>query len=292
MAYTTQEEVTKKIKRHLVASINEGYIEELHNEFTRFTNQTPKSILAHLVKEFCKATISNKLQAEVEFCAETCEFIDNRWVALKITGNAMWCPIFTQLDHEVHTDLDDHKLAMVKALWIEKYKAHTKYTRNQEGNNKYESAALTIQPPIEVTLVGNEYNTYVLALKDFITRQVADRKEALAVSNRATPTNTPTFAELMAEMKKEITMMVTTAMAVATINSGSSTTSVEGTGADCSGGHYMRNTAYGKNKNGEDLPKYPRCNRPAKHNPGNCFKNAEKMKMANFVNEKFVKKAE
>jgi hypothetical protein len=63
LAYVTQEEVSKEIGRRMVASIEPEFIEELKNEYTGYTNETPKSFLAHLAKEYCAATIDDKLCA-------------------------------------------------------------------------------------------------------------------------------------------------------------------------------------------------------------------------------------
>ena len=78
-------------------------------------------------------------------------------MVLNITVNTMRCAIFTQLDHKAYSNLSDHNLAMVKAFWIKKYKAHTKYMHNQAGNNNYESAVRTYtQPPSKVTSGENK----------------------------------------------------------------------------------------------------------------------------------------
>jgi hypothetical protein len=42
LAYLTQEEVSKEIGRRMVASIKPEFIEELKNEYTGYTNKTPK----------------------------------------------------------------------------------------------------------------------------------------------------------------------------------------------------------------------------------------------------------
>ena len=122
-AYITQEEVSKEISRRMVASIEPEFIEELKNEYTGYTNETPKSFLAHLAKEYCAATIDDKLKAVREFetpwdqvvtistwitrleqlrrkCTEAGVDIDEARMVLTITANAMKCPLFTQLDHE------------------------------------------------------------------------------------------------------------------------------------------------------------------------------------------------
>ena len=83
----------------------------------------------------------------------------------------------------MYSDLGDHKLATVKAVWIKKFRAHTKFMGNQAGNNNYESAAETyMTPPSKVTSGGNDYNTYVLALEDVIAQQMIDKEDALAVT--------------------------------------------------------------------------------------------------------------
>ena len=46
-AYITQEEVTKEIRRRMVASIEPEFIDELKNEYTGYTNETPQTFLAH-----------------------------------------------------------------------------------------------------------------------------------------------------------------------------------------------------------------------------------------------------
>ena len=83
--------------------------------------------------------------------------------------------------------------------------------------------------------------------------------------------------------------LIAAAMAAATTNNGGS----GGRGAGGSGGR--RKPSYRKDKNGKYLPKCPHCNKPAMHKPNYCFslpKNAEKMKMANFIDGKFVKKTD
>ena len=88
-------------------------------------------MLPHLVQEYWEATITNKLLAAAKFkkpwdqvtplgtyitlletlcgkCAETGEHINDRGMVLNITANAMQCPIFTQLNHEVYSDLGNH----------------------------------------------------------------------------------------------------------------------------------------------------------------------------------------
>jgi hypothetical protein len=67
-AYLTQEgEMSKELVCRMVASIEMEYIKKLDNEYTGYNNKTPKSILAHLATEYCKATVANQLKADGEF---------------------------------------------------------------------------------------------------------------------------------------------------------------------------------------------------------------------------------
>ena len=148
-AYITQEEVSKEITRRMVASIEPEFIEELKTEYTGYTNETPKSFLAHLAKEYCAATIDDKLKAVREFetpwdqvvtistlitrleqlrqkCTEAGVDIDEARMVLTIMTNAIKCPLFTQLDHKHYDDLANHDLATVKAYWAKNYRAHKK----------------------------------------------------------------------------------------------------------------------------------------------------------------------
>ena len=170
VSYHTQQETSKELVRRMVASIDAEYIEELENEYTGYNNETPKSILQHLASEYCTATIKDKLGSVAEFekawdqvvplgtwimrleqlrrkCKETGINIDDNRMVLKIAENAMKCAVFTQLDHEGYDELTDHKLDTVTKFWVKKYKAHTKFTRDQAGTNAYESAAYTVLPP-------------------------------------------------------------------------------------------------------------------------------------------------
>ena len=61
------------------------------------------------------------------------------------------------------------------------------------------------------------------------------------------------------------------------------------------GSSRRRKYQYGKDKDGNTLPKCPNCNKPATHKADDCYslpKNEEKRKAAGFENGKFVKKAE
>ena len=98
----------------MVASIETEYIEALDNEYTGYNNETPKSILAHLPTEYCKATITDQLSAENDFakpwdqvtnlgtwitrleilrrkCEEVGVEINEGRMVLKITENAKKC---------------------------------------------------------------------------------------------------------------------------------------------------------------------------------------------------------
>jgi hypothetical protein len=63
-AYLTQEETSKELVHWMVASIKTEYIKELDNKYTGYNNKTPKSILAHLVTEYCKDTVADQLKAD------------------------------------------------------------------------------------------------------------------------------------------------------------------------------------------------------------------------------------
>ncbi len=109
--------------RWMVASIETEYIEELDNEYTGYNNKTPKSILAHLATEYCKATVADKLKADGEFakpwdqvtnlgtwitrlevlrrkCDKVGVSIDDGRMVWKITENAKKCTLFTSVDHK------------------------------------------------------------------------------------------------------------------------------------------------------------------------------------------------
>ena len=61
IAYITQEEVSKEIARRMVESIDIEFIKELKNEYTGFANQTPKTFIIHMEREYCESTIDDKL---------------------------------------------------------------------------------------------------------------------------------------------------------------------------------------------------------------------------------------
>jgi hypothetical protein len=109
--------------RQMFASIEMEYIKELDNDYTGYNNETPKSILAHLATEYCKATIANQLKADGK-SAKPCDQVTNlrTWIAqlevlhqkcdkvgmsiddgrmvLKIAESAKKCTLFTSVDHE------------------------------------------------------------------------------------------------------------------------------------------------------------------------------------------------
>ena len=170
IAYLTQEEVSKEIARRMVESIDIEFIEELKNEYTGFVNETPKTFISHMEKEYCDSTIDDQLKAlkafeapwdqvtplgtwitrlgrERDKCEEAGVNIDDERMTLTITSNAMKCALFTQQDHEGYNDLPTKDLAAVKTYWIKKYKAHKKFNRDQSATNEYESAAYTMEPP-------------------------------------------------------------------------------------------------------------------------------------------------
>jgi len=281
-AHITQEEVLKEITRRMVASIEPEFIEELKNEYTGYTNETPKSFLAHLAKEYCAATIDDKLKAVREFktpwdqvvtistwitrleqlrrkCTEAGVGINEARMVLTITANAMKCPLFTQLDHKHYDDLTNHDLATVKAYWAKKYKAHKKINRDQSATNEYKSVAFTVEPPPSaVPPTGeNNYGTYVSALEDVIACQLVEREDALTVNTNATPTIT--MANIMAEMKKELTAMISGMAAnICGVPGGG------GAGGGEGGSRRRRcRQKYGKDADGKDLPKCPHCSKPA-----------------------------
>lgn len=321
IAYITQEEVSKEITRRMVESIDLEFIEELKSEYTGFTNETPKSLIAHVEKEYCEPTIDDKLKALKEFeapwdqvvpigtwitrleklkqkCAEAGVTIDDERMVLTITANAMKCPLFTQIDHEGYDDIRTKDLTTVTTYWVKKYKAHKKFNRDQSATNEYESAAFTMvsPPPSEVP---PDYDTYVSALEDVIARQLVDREDALTINTAATTATTSTAS--MANLMAEVTRLTTLVTTMAAANGGGGGGGAGGGGGDSGagggggGGGRRRKYQYGKDKNGNDLPKCPNCNKPATHKAEECFslpKNEEKKKAAGFVDGKFTKKKE
>jgi hypothetical protein len=138
-AYITQEEVSKEIARRMVESIDIEFIEELKNEYTGFANETPKTFITHMEKEYCESTIDDQLKALKEFevpwdqvtpvgtwitrlvrekdkCEEAGVNIDDERMKLTIASNAMKCALFTQQDHEGYNDLTTKDLASVKGV--------------------------------------------------------------------------------------------------------------------------------------------------------------------------------
>jgi hypothetical protein len=304
IAYITQEEVSKEIARRMVDSIDIEFIEELKNEYTGFANETPKTFIIHMEKEYCESTIDDKLKALKEFevpwdqvtpfgtwitrlgrekdkCEEAGVNIDDEHMVLTIASNAMKCALFTQQDHEGYNNLATKDLASVTTYWVKKYKAHKKFNRDQSATNEYESAAYTMEPP--PNSVPTEVNTYVSALEDIIARQMVDREDALTIN-----TTTATPATSMAGLAAEVSRLATLVSTLTATNGG-------GGGGGGSGGGERRRGQRGKDKDGNPLPKCPHCNKPATHAPDECFslaKNEEKRKAAGFENGKFTNKKE
>jgi len=307
-AYITQEEVSKEIARRMVESIDIEFIEELKSEYTGFLNETPKSFIIHMEKEYCDSTIEDKLKAVKEFdapwdqvtpfqtwitrlgrerdkCKEAGVPIDDERMVLTIAANAMKCSLFTQQDHEGYNDLATKDLASVKTYWVKKYKAHKKFNRDQSATNEYESAAYTMEPP--PNSVPTEVDTYVSALEDIIARQMVDREDALTIN-----TTTATLATSMASLAAEVSRLATLVSTLTATNGGGGGGSGGGGGG---GGGGRRRGKRGKDKDGNPLPNCPNCNKPATHAPDDCFslaKNEEKRKAAGFENGKFTNKKE
>ena len=303
-AYITQEEVSKEIARRMVESIDIEFIEELKNEYTGFANETPKTFITHMEKEYCESTIDDQLKALKEFevpwdqvtpfgtwititrlgrekdkCEEAGVNIDDERMKLTIASNAMKCALFAQQDHEGYNGLTTKDLASVKAYWVKKYKAHKKFNRDQSATNEYESAAYTTEPPLPS--VPAEIDTYVSALEDIIARQMVDREDALTI-NTTTATPATSIAGLEAEVRR-----LTTLVATLTATNGGG-----GGGGGGEGGGRRRGQR-GKDKDGNPLPKCPNCNKPATHKPDDCFslaKNEETRKAAGFEDGKFTNK--
>jgi hypothetical protein len=135
-AYLTQEETSKEIVHRMVVSIKTEYIEELDNRYTGYNNETPKSILAHLATEYCKATVANQLKADGECakpwdqvtnlgmwitgfkvlhwkCEEVGVWIDGGQMVLKITENVKKYTLFTSMDHKAYNELPNYDLDTV-----------------------------------------------------------------------------------------------------------------------------------------------------------------------------------
>ncbi len=134
----------------MVASIEMEYINELDNEYTGYNNKTPKSILAHLAIEYCKATVTNQLKADGKFaklwnqvtnlgtwitrlellcrkCDKVGMPIDDERMVLKITENTKKCALFTSVDQEAYNELPNYNLNAVTKFWVKKYKTHNTY---------------------------------------------------------------------------------------------------------------------------------------------------------------------
>ena len=311
-AYITQEETAKELVRRMVASIETEYIEALDNEYTGYNNETPKSILAHLATEYCKATITDQLSAERDFakpwdqvtnlgtwitrleilrrkCEEVGVEINDGRMVLKITEIAKKCALFTDIDHEFYDELPDHALDTVTKFWVKKYKAHTKYIRAQTSANDYESAAYT-GPPHNVAGSSKDDNeTYISALEEAVTCLTAEKESAFTATKATGSTPSTDLGksmlhdfkqQLLTDVKNEMTKILAAATAAATAGTPTAAT----TGASSKGGK-----GRGRN-NGAELPKCPHCGKNGRHKPEDCFSlpaNAGK-KPANFIDGKYV----
>ena len=131
----------------MVASIEPDYIKDLNNKYTGYNNETLKSPLAHIAGNYCKTTVMDQLQEDIEFakswyqvtnlsmcitrleqqrrqCKEVGVAIDDERMVLKITENAKKYALFTTADHEAYDNLPSQDLAKVIKFWVKKYKAH------------------------------------------------------------------------------------------------------------------------------------------------------------------------
>ena len=317
-AYITQEETAKELVRRMVASIETEYIEALDNEYTGYNNETPKSILAHLATEYCKATITDQLSAESDFakpwdqvtnlgtwitrleilrrkCEEVGVEINDGRMVLKITENAKKCALFTDIDHELYDKLPDHALDTVTKFWVKKYKAHTKYIRAQTSANDYESAAYTGHPHNVAGSSNDDNETYISALEEAVTRLTTEKESAFAATKATGSTPSTDLGksmlhdfkqQLLTDVKNEMTKILAAATAAATAGAETPTGTSTGT---------IKGRGRGRTK-GSDLPVCPHCGKNGRHKPEDCFSlpaNAGK-KPANFIDGKYVteKKAE
>jgi hypothetical protein len=97
------------------------------------------------------------------------------------------------------------------------------------------------------------------------------------------------MANIMAEMNR-LTALVAS-LAAPKVGGGGGGTG----GGDGGAKSGRRKHQYGKDKDGNALPKCPHCNKLATHKADDCFslpKNEEKMKVAGFADGKFTKKKE
>ena len=100
------------------------------------------------------------------------------------------------------------------------------------------------------------------------------------------------MANVMAEMNR-LTALVATLAATKVGGGGGGGGGTDGGDGGAKSGR--RRNQYGKDKDGNALPKCPHCNKPATHKADDCFslpKNEEKMKAAGFADGKFTKKKE
>jgi hypothetical protein len=192
----------------MVANIDADYIEELNNEYTRYNNETPKSLLAHIFGSYCKTTVTEQLKADSNFakpwyqvtnlgmwitrleqlrqkCEEVGMAIGDRRMVLKIMENAKKYTLFTNADHERYNDLPIHDLDAVIKFWVKKYKAHNTYQQTQAVANQYKSAAYAGPPPNKEA-VGNDDATYISALEETVACLATEQETAYAATNAAT----------------------------------------------------------------------------------------------------------
>ncbi len=200
--------MSKEIVRRMVPSIEKEYIKELDNKYTGYNNKTPKSILAHLATEYCKATVANQLKADGEFakpcdqvtnlgmwitqleilrqkCEEVDVSIDDGQMLLKITENAKKCTLFTSVDHKAYNNLPNYDLDTVTKFWVTKYKSHNTYNRLQPIGNAYKSTAYAGPPTSATNSIGTDDEAYISALKETLVRLTMERESAFAVTTRS-----------------------------------------------------------------------------------------------------------
>jgi hypothetical protein len=214
-AYLTQEETSKEIVRWIVASIKKKCIKELDNEYAGYNNETPKSILAHLATDYCKATVADQQKADcklakpwdqvtnlgmwimqLEVLCQKCEevnmSIDDRQIVLKITENPKKCSLFTSVDHEAYNELPNYDLDTMMKFWVKKYKTHNTYNQLQAIANEYKSAAYAGPPTSAAGSIGTNNEAYASAIKETLAHLTTEHEPALAVTTRSakrTPSN-------------------------------------------------------------------------------------------------------
>jgi hypothetical protein len=321
-AYLTQEETSKELVRQMVASIKAEYIKELDNEYTGYNNETPKSILAHLVTEYCKTTVANQLKVDGKFakpwdqvtnlgtwitrlevlhqkCNEVCVSNDDGQMVLKIIENTKKCALFTSVDYKVYNKLPNFDLGTVTKFWVKKYKMPNTYNQLQAIKNEYKNAAYAKPPTSGTGSITNDDETFISVLKETLACLMTEHELVFAVTTRSakrTPSNTLVInttnefcQQQITEMKNEmakVLAMATTAAKTGTGNGGGGTGG-GGMGGDGAGGGTGRSCG---RRNGSNLSLYPHCGKNGKHKPDDCFllpANAGK-NPANVIDGKFV----